>query len=199
MFVSHNISSIKKLCNSIIYLNDGKLIDYSNNKDKIINNYLNHNKVNNFHWTSSKKEHKQISHLESYIANNGKKKFEFDNSEDIYIHTIFYLQTLKVAFHVSIIIFSQFGHPLIRMYDTDYKKKEYKAGLNESVFKIPKYTLAVGTYDVEVDIAIPNVERFSLNGPLVGFEIKSKNDFGNVYNYENSLTANSIIRPDFLI
>jgi lipopolysaccharide transport system ATP-binding protein len=201
LFVSHNISSINKLCNSIIYLNDGNLIDFSYEKEYLINKYLNLTQQINFYWSSNKKlkQTQNISHLESFISNRVEKKYQYNNSEDIYITTIFYLQSLKIPFHVSIIIYSQFGHPLMRLYDIDFKNNNYKLGENECVFKIPRYILAVGRYDVEIDIAIPNVERFSQNGILLGFEIKSTEDIGNMYNYENSLTANSIIRPDFKI
>jgi len=48
LFVSHNLSAIAGLCGRVALLKDGKLVEYSNNLERVLNKYLEKDYINSF-------------------------------------------------------------------------------------------------------------------------------------------------------
>ena len=194
LFVSHNVGAIMEICNSCMLISNGNLIGYGSTSEELIK-YQNQNGENLF---IDNLFCLDIAKLFFFgFKNSATNKFSID--EDLIIEIILELYEEIADLLVALNIFSQFNHPLIRISYNDYNhKRTLKKGKSEIKFKIPKFHLAVGKYQVELDFAIPNEKKLIENIRL-DFEIHSNGTLGDKYKSRDSKLHNSIIRPNWLI
>ena len=92
LFVSHNMNSIQNICNQTIILDKGKILDIGNT-DKMISNYLNHLKVEDFNssglieWSHENMPGNSKIKLSKFYSfdSKGEIKNQFDVSDEINI------------------------------------------------------------------------------------------------------------------
>ncbi len=166
LFVSHNMDSIKKLCNKVLILDQGKILDYGDTS-LMISKYLN-TKIDirkKYRSVSWKKEEygpgAEILKLESLRTLNSKNELckNFSISEDIFIEINFWV--LKDDYQVcSTLQFFSREIPLFSVMDKYIegewgKQKNYEKGLYSMCYTIPKNLLNEGIIDFNVVIFLP--------------------------------------------
>tara|TARA_B100000989_G_scaffold296462_1_gene279758 strand:+ start:547 stop:1869 length:1323 start_codon:yes stop_codon:yes gene_type:complete len=215
LFVSHNMDSIKKLCNYTILLNEGSIIEQGKTQD-VINSYLdsaNSNSLNNagiVKWSEQKRPGNNIIKLDyiKSLDNNNKITSKFDVSDDICIE--FYFEVLKDDFQIaSIIDISLVSNPdfvLIRSL-SDYvendwgKQQPLKKGKYKSRCNIPSHLFGESSILISLRIFSPpyaanlseNVKVLNVLNISIVDENKNKTSRG-TYPY----TLGNSLRPKFI-
>lgn len=148
LFVSHNMDSIKNLCNKGIVLENG-LITYNSNTDKAINYYLNSYRKNEvIHF-----ENNQIIFNSFLLLNNQNiKKIDFFNGENIYINISFTTKVKLPNIGFCIAIYDSLNNLVtaINTYHIQNELENLDIGKNNLKIEIPKYILNSGEYKINL-------------------------------------------------
>jgi lipopolysaccharide transport system ATP-binding protein len=151
IFVSHNISSIKSLCSSAIFIEQGRLIKQAGTSE-IINDYMS---------KKSKKTTSYVAPTNKYISFEPSFKSirvvdfllnecsDFTINDDIFIQFEFNFTSINKKFSVFAIIKDQFGEPVF--------SAERTIDQNKLTLKIDKDFLVRGCYFLHTFIHIPAV------------------------------------------
>lgn len=174
LFVSHNMGSISSLCNSAILLNQGKLTD-TGPISKVLIKYLNQgssSKTFNPIYDSNKliqvinakitEEKKDILGLEIIISS----KVDQPISIDLRIH-----DHLNICF-----AFASLGATNIN------NLVPIKIGLNLYKLELDIRYLALGVYNLGIDLTMPNVEYYDRHESALQFDV-TKNINGSNHFY----------------
>ena len=162
LFVSHNMASIKTLCKSGIYLNNGEIFNRGK-IDEVINSYKN----------ATNKDSKTINDLIVYqdsnlkidsISLNNKNESIIDLKTDNTLNiSIIGVALSKFKFNIEIRISSMDGK-MVFFYSPAHIQNElltYERGLFEFTDKIALPTQMVnGTYLVALTLSYPNVNTY---------------------------------------
>ncbi len=183
LFVSHNMTAIKSLCNRSIVLNQGK-IEYLGNTEDAISFYI--NKKNEKYSSINKTDIYGYCTIQSiYIKAKNKTLFEDINLNDE-IEIIAELLVSEIPskkFHITYTINNALNDPLFTV--THWSQKLYlQKGYNKLICHIPSTFLNIGTYilnvyliaNFETLIFIPSALKFTIND--------SKKDLGEWYGKE---------------
>lgn len=197
LFVSHNISAIRALCNRGLFLENGRVKDIGK-IDNVINLYQNGARSNT-KWagidgddtlsviSTSVKPHGRVIEDDIFFSDDN-----LNVSVGIEIHK--YMNDPVIGFS----IFSNFGYPIVRVLFNDYNNLQgMDVGCYKIEFTIPKYSLASGGYNLNFDIAIPHVKKVNSEAINLSFDIISKGEYGNKFLVENSAEYNSLVRPNW--
>lgn len=197
LFVSHNMVSMQRLCNTGILLENGR-IKYTGTMGDTIQEYLSDEIIqNSFEGIDGDENIMYLTQLSIYS----------DNKEGI----IYNNSRIKISFDVTIKkqvgslvcgfnIYSSFQHPLVRVdYNDRNQMTSLEPGSYHFEYEIPPYTLANGEYKLSIDLAERNVKRYTTEASKLTFNvIQGKDNFGNAF-AESMDIKSSIIRPDWLI
>ena len=192
LFVSHNMTAVKELCNNGILLNQG-LLEYQGSASETIMEYQkNSQKQSSYIHTGPIEsaignEDIRILEFSAKALNGGfldidsgvKVKLRFFNfQENINLDTTFELRTYEesVVFHTGALISTQ----------NDSKKGEYTVE-----FEIPKNLLNAGNYYFKLIFGMDQKVALFIANEIVGFEVE------NVKIGSNITTLPGIIRPNF--
>lgn len=199
LFVSHNMGAILNLCRSAILLNDGTMFAQGRVAE-VVDRY---NRMNHDEITSSRKlvcsseeqTGKQVViHSIELGAETEVPDFFTDNS--LFITTTFTCREDARDLVVGLNVLNQYETPLLRLNYNDFDEGRYwKKGYYKVVFEIPPYTFANGNYILDVDIAIPNTERFTSAEMKLHFSMKPRGRLGDVYFVRHNANYNNVIRP----
>jgi ABC-type polysaccharide/polyol phosphate transport system ATPase subunit len=206
LLVSHNINSIYKISNKVLFLDNGNLRSFGNNVGEVISEYITNgesgfrnNWVNNLNFNDGQ----DLFFKRAYLSNsNGEIKSNYLNSESIYI-TIEVLKNsntnnLVLAFNIC----KPSGEYLIRSHFDDYKNEFVKSSLLAKkivvTFKIPSYFLSSGEYVLKFDIGVHCVKKYSDFSSDLDLLVSSEDELGDRFHYMNSEIANSIVRPNLV-
>ncbi|MGI4022338.1 MAG: ABC transporter ATP-binding protein [Janthinobacterium lividum] len=195
LFVSHNISSVRTLCNTGIMLVNGQLKLHSS-VNKVIDEYLSVKK-HSTEWAGEDGDENIV------ITKTSIKKNLFDDG-NLYISdelevsiTLTVLKDLKeigIGFNIA----SADHSPIIRVFYNDYNDLYLlEQGSYEIQFKIPTHTLATGIYEILFDISLPNLKKINSDKINIDFELAANNTMGNRYTNDNVHSFNSIVRPNW--
>ena len=195
LFVSHNMGSVRRLCQKGILLENGR-IRYQGDVHETINEYLSDEiKQNSFEGIDG---NEQILFLKSASVR--------PHNGDVYYNSIPIIVKFEVCVikHIASLVigfnlYSSFQHPLAR---TDYNdidgRPTLEPGIYEFTFKIPPYTLSNGDYQIRFDVAERMVKRYTSEKSYLSFTvIQDKDNFGNVFS-ENIPIKSSIFREKWL-
>lgn len=168
LFVSHNMASIKALCNRGIYLSHGYLLDQGP-VDRIVSNYLVGNKINQFKYQPpTNKFGPHIRHAKIYQNESE------DNSFKIHLPIIidFQIETSgRKNLAIGIVIQNNEGVWLHHSSD-EFSDSFFETASSLRRCTIPPYALAKGKYVVDLFLYIRNIESFeSIMGGLT-FDIE---------------------------
>jgi lipopolysaccharide transport system ATP-binding protein len=179
LFVSHQISSVRKLCNTGILLNNGG-IKVTGNIDKVIDIYQ-HQDQNNSNYIA-KDLNKEIYVAEAYLQNN---QFNFMNEEDV-------LFNFKIKYN-NLTNKSVYLH--IRIMDNQENvigSSEIMISTNKQnyTYTLKRNTLCKGIYKLNCILYQPGVTQYDNVSECCNFEILDNNrqfshletfDIGNIY------------------
>ena len=193
LFVSHNLSAVQALCSRCLYLEYGstKCIDKTHS---VLQAYQSGNKLQTS-WAGEDGDDNLIIESTSVFSNTADKLL---NSEDIQVVVEFRVLKKLPDVTFSFILMSSFGHPIAKIIYNDYNQLVgFDPGSFSLEFCIPKFNLAIGTYDIKFDIALPFVKKINSENIDISFEVTSNGALGNRFSVENSSQYNSILRPNW--
>lgn len=195
LFVSHNMSSIRRLCNRGVLLENGQVKFLGNIADTILN---------------YQKDEIIQSSFEGIDGNSDVlylQKAQITSSDgDVFYNS----STIRLEFEVCVVkkipslvigfnLYSAFNYPLAR---ADYNDREnltsLEPGTYRFTFEIPPLTLADGDYKIVFDVAERNVKCYSTEKSNLSFHISiGESDFGNRFS-ENVTFKTSLFKEDWL-
>ncbi|MDE2173229.1 MAG: ABC transporter ATP-binding protein [Patescibacteria group bacterium] len=174
LFVSHNLSAIRRLCKMTILIEKGevKMFDAT---EKVIGHYLSlaaHNSVNLFTFMAGKKA--QVTKV-SIKDKDGELSARLPVDEGFSLDIEFEVSdptkaVLSVLFYAEgdILLFSSES-------DKDARLRDYTPGTYRTTVKIPPHLFNVGMYYFEMRLHRPGIELMDIK-QNVGFEITDSSD-----------------------
>ncbi len=187
LFVSHNMGSIKALCNNVVILHQGKL-SFQGNIDKGIQNYISsNNKIASSVYTNPTKENagKSLFKKIKLVDKNKQQRSEFKFDESVLIECE--LDVLKTDLDSKVSIQVLDNNERI-IFTSEVSVADYVSGLAnvESLsflINIPSNFLVPNTYKIQFALHIPNVKYLDRVQDLIEFTIlETGTDF---HVYEN--------------
>jgi lipopolysaccharide transport system ATP-binding protein len=198
LFVSHNMSTLKSLCSTILYLNQGKVV-MQGGVEETINEYLNENKGMLESGTILRSFHRKYQTGEAFfdsliiISTDGLPKREFTFGEEIKV--VLEIEVLKEIENgvINILVSTSGGDGIALVADNQkniYQPKNYKVGKHRVQIVIAAKFLP-SSYLVTAFIAhyhngmpidwVENVSSFAISG--VGALKGSDYPWGVVHGY----------------
>lgn len=222
LFVSHNMNSIKKLCNRVIVLSNGKILKDSDPKSAI-DYYLGFSAKNEriyktINFPKDNQFNTNIIRLNSIKieSKKGDLKDKFEIDEDVFIKVFF--TVLKSGYNAcSSIGISYFNNKSLSLDGSfyildDYKRKDWNIDNNFekgdycTTLKIEKNILNEGIFGISIDIFLPpaNLDssyQIRTKVPVIYFDVIDNfklNSARGSYPYDWQLGSTGyMIRPDF--
>ncbi len=198
LFVSHNMGSVRRLCNNGVLLENGT-VKYIGNINDTISTYLS-NELVQLEYTNLAPNPKDKLSLLWAKAYSTEKDGVFRSSSDIFIDF-----RVRVSEEIGFLVIgfnlvSSFRQPLAR---ADYNDIDGRYSLEKGEydfrFKIPAHTLSNGEYKIVFDVAEKNVRNYAGENSILTFRIDiDESSKINVF-CENSDIKSSIIREKWLV
>ena len=196
LFVSHNMSSMQRLCTRGVLLDNG-MIKYMGSISDTIRTYQSDEIIqNSFEGIDGNPD---ILYLKKASISSGDGDIFYNSS------------TIKIEFEICVIkqipslvigfnLYSSYQYPLARAdYNDENQKTSLEPGEYRFIFEIPPYRLSNGNYKISFDIAERNIKRYTTENSNITFSIVQGNDnFGNVF-AENIPIKTSLFREKWLI
>ena len=160
LFVSHNMSAVKSLCNRGLVLENG-IVALNDNIDSVISHFLKDNKITNEVFFN----HKPLKRVKV-----------FQKGKDIIINVEYNSNQLLDVPNFGFVIYNELGNPILGgnpiLHNVDYKSKDtmYKEGVLEVEIINPR--LVDGAYTVSVWFG-NSKENFFESLECIIFEIKN--------------------------
>jgi lipopolysaccharide transport system ATP-binding protein len=198
LFVSHNMAAIRQLCTKTILLENGKLL-FSGNTEEVIQHY-NSEMIDktgqSWNGDAGDDEIRITRVLSQSLDQEG--KFHTNAPIEISIHGTILKMTkhMVIGFH----LFSQFGYELAySLYDdndADMAPTVLKPGPFIKKFVIPADTLSEGTYLIELDVGIHNLNKvLRPDQGRVSFSLSNVNGIGKRFSVPQKQGYVSVFRP----
>ncbi|RYE14303.1 MAG: ABC transporter ATP-binding protein, partial [Rickettsiales bacterium] len=195
LFVSHNISSVRALCNKGIMLVNGK-VHIQGNVNNVIEQYLSVRK-NLTKWEGKDGDENIIINKTAIMKNYGDSDHLFISDElsiIIEMNVLTNLKEIGVGFNIT----SGDQSPIVRVFYNDYNELfTLEKGSYQFEFTIPAHSLATGSYDIMFDISMPDIKKINSDKLNLNFELSAQNQLGNRYSAENVPYFNSLVRPNW--
>lgn len=196
LFVSHNMSSVQRLCHNGVLLCNGQ-VDFLGPISETIQRYLSNQVVQSEYSNHNPKTTDKLVLLWAKVSPAEGDVITPDTPIDVRFKVQINkeIASLVVGFN----IYSSFQHPLAR---ADFNDLDGRASLEKGEydfhFRVPAYTLSDGDYTVVFDVAERNVKNFAGEDTILSFKVnideKSKI---NIYS-ENMSIKSSIVRGQWL-
>jgi len=185
LFVSHNMVAVENLCNCGIILEKGRILEISNNIQKITSYYLNKN-INNINNTNNLKwNNNDLSNDLPYIPLS-LELLEEDGSEinsdisadkNYIVKFVFNAKEIKPNLIPYFVFSSISREPIFYTCPQDIKKNYIPVpGINTIYFKIPKDLFTINEYYISFGLYIPNIISYidhSLYNVAIKFSISN--------------------------
>lgn len=195
LFVSHNISSVRNLCNSGIMLANGQLKLHAD-INNVIEHYLSAKKSLPTWEGEDGDESIIIKHtsIKNTQDNNGNLFISDELKITVRLQILLELNEVGIGFNIT----SSEHNPIARIFYNDYNDLTYLAkGEYEIEFVIPQYQLATGSYEIIFDISKPFIKKINSDKVNLSFELAAKDLIGNRYLSGNNPIFNSLVRPNW--
>jgi lipopolysaccharide transport system ATP-binding protein len=194
LFVSHNMEAVRQLCTRCILLENGSVV-LVGDINKVVNHYLKSDFRSNS-WTGEDGDDSmKLLKAEIYNENHSENLL---NTDLIHIVFKFEIGEKFKDIVIGVSIFSAIGNPLVGLLYNDYNDlNEIEPGVYEVSFAIPSNSLATGDYEVEFNLSIPFIKKFTSDKSNLLFSVSTDTVYGNRFYLQNSALLNSIIRPNW--
>jgi lipopolysaccharide transport system ATP-binding protein len=170
LFVSHNLSSIKQLCNRGILLVNGKL-EFAGNQNETVDKYLAGNQLTEVtnRFEKRKLENKDLQLVKAELVDSqGKLREQFEISEDIFVNITIHCNKKVPNVYGYIVVQSNSEEVFIESDTFDILPNcldDIKVGENIFKIKIPHYVLAFGEYFFYLSFASNYANGFLVDVP----------------------------------
>lgn len=169
LFVSHNMTSIRKLCNSSIVLENGK-VQFKGNVNDGIEYYL----ADPVDLKSINSPYISIQNSQAISLESGKAQQSFTNEEDILFKVRY---TIKESFqNIRFSYFIYFQETIISTI-IKHPDEPISNGEYEDSFLIPKGVLLKGDWQIYISVDIPKEKIILSNFLISKFEIVNISDY----------------------
>ncbi len=175
LFVSHNMSSIKKLCSSGLLLKEGQ-IKYFGSVNDTIKEYLsvfnNDSFVNHIKFDFNGKE-VQIMEAKLDYKNQNKFHHNINIYSEIYLYIKYFFKDSISKVHLTYIINNEDGEPVLFCDRMDYHGFYAKVenGFYETTLKIPNPLLLPGRYSITLGCASAETWEDDHKYDILTFEV----------------------------
>jgi lipopolysaccharide transport system ATP-binding protein len=172
LFVSHNMGAIRTLCNHVMILNQGILIE-SSPTEIAINKYLSEGASNSFEYNAIKTGNVYISYA-CLLNEDNKATNSFDFEEIIRCKIIIKASELKSGTIFSVSVKNIYKN---RLFSSEHLLDNIRTNINghlEFIFEFPKLPYAPGIYSLLIAVHIPNIVILDIVDDLLQFEIIDK-------------------------
>lgn len=170
LFVSHNLSAVKRLCKKTILLEKGE-VKMFDSTEKVTSYYLNSAELSSsISYKSDPNKEIQITKIS--ISNKEKKlQTRIPFNEDFHIEIEFEVSRVSKSSLLSVLFYSE-GELLLCSSESDKSNayKDYEPGKYTTTVHIPANLLNVGMYYIDVRFHRPGVELIDAKS-TVNFEI----------------------------
>lgn len=161
LFVSHNMTAVEKLCNSLMIIDGGVSDQITFDVRKGIASYLNRG-IDNFLspiFVNNSQDHPNFKLIEFFISDtNGPLNIGTQqNNTDKFINIKYYCSRVDPALEISFRIFNDGGDLVFSSSNTDLKYEEWInsiIGENLIYATIPKNLLNEGTYKIQLFVSL---------------------------------------------
>jgi lipopolysaccharide transport system ATP-binding protein len=188
LFVSHNIGVIKQICQKIIFIKDGQLVNYGSSNE-IISQYLasldTGNISNKGVYPEDEIKEAQLIQV-SIINNNGIPAESFTCDDSISIHFTFIVRKELSDLYGALAITNRYGDIILHSdsYDTPPNLfGQLNVGMHEIEIIIHPRSLGVGNYQVTLNFTSRHAHTWNVDSPgiigkfsLFDFSTKRGND-----------------------
>jgi lipopolysaccharide transport system ATP-binding protein len=186
LFVSHSMSAVEQLCESVILLEKGAIKNNSRDVRSIINEYLfdPDNKNKRSEWINSGNEYENpyFKPLRVALCDKLGNMIEMParNDEDIFVEIEAEIKEKDAALIFGYRIFMENGSLLYRTNFTDTSESDWislKKGLNVIRGEIPKRILNEGNYKIDINASLYKRQwlcRPGVNSPCVFLTIQGE-------------------------
>ena len=197
LFVSHNMSAVSALCKTAIVLDKGS-VALKGNVEDCIRLYSEKNFAESQEWKGTAgNENAKLTH--TWIRSINNDGFLYTTSElEIGIE----LEVLKpiTGLVLGFTLFSQFNYELAYTLFDDMESSlppTIQPGVLKKTFVIPVNTLAKGTYHVEFDVGIHNMQRIIHNEGALIFTLDNVDGRGRRFMVPDMRGKVGLLRPNW--
>ncbi len=171
LFVSHNMSAVKSLCNKGVLLENGKLT-YSGNSDVCINNYLKDGGEDGAGIKFFDNEFEnEVFKLNSISAKNENRNIDEPITEKYPIEIITNIDFYQDGvFHVTYHLYNELGEAMFSFYDNDNSAKIEK-GNNKLKCVIPADFFQSGNFSLAIFIVKDKREAIFVEKDIFRFSV----------------------------
>mgnify|MGYP001170025621 FL=1 len=195
LFVSHNMGSIKRLCNTGILLQNGTIIDSGDINyvtDQYLKAYMNQ-QIRYSAFDIKKKQPININSIEVFAANK-KESTIFDIEDQLHVKVDYTVNEDNLTgSNISFALFKD-GALLLRSWDVDMNQSLLKGrskGHYEATFALPDF-LTTGTYSISIDCGRAGVGVYQKQDDCLVFELENTEIDGAA----RSFTRGGIVRTN---
>ena len=179
LFVSHNMTAVKTLCNNGILLENGT-IKYIGDVNKSIIEYNSYKKSTNHSAIFSEISDYSNNNFKltkiSLIDNNNKELEEIDENTDIFIETNCEILDNINRYHLSFVFKNSENLIVFTSHNSD---KPLKYGANKVKFEIPKNFLNIDNYSISLYIIQNKQKALLYEEDFLSFNVlESRKDLG---------------------
>ncbi|MGF1479796.1 MAG: ABC transporter ATP-binding protein [Cyanophyceae cyanobacterium] len=187
LFVSHNMGTIKTLCNSAMLLEQGKVVAQGTTA-QVVDSYLNSATIRDFHhgevyWQEQEAPGGEELRLASLRLLNSENRVQshFDAEEPIQVEIVYRLFTQMRGMRIILQILTSEG--IIAFSSTDHalRTEEEAPGLYKTNCTIPAFLLNFGRYSLKLHIGCPGVKVLLQGQEFLGFYVENANQHGSIF------------------
>lgn len=176
LFVSHNINSLLALCNTGLYLSDGKLLN-KGSIDSIASEYITGGSVNTGVYERTETIFaKKLTITKASLLKNGLPSIYFLNSEKVELQIDFVIMEPIKGAQLAFEILTETSECLFSSTNQDWNGQ--KETLNPGKYTIqcifPIDFFRPGSYLVKISSSIPGIEMLDLVEENIGFEVQDQ-------------------------
>lgn len=194
LFVSHNMASIRSLCQKGILLEKGEL-SITGKIDDVLEGYLKSTSKGTS-WKGRDGD-STMKLIEAEVFNQH-RSLKIMNTDQIFIQMKFELNQSFRDCVIGLSILSSVGEPIVGVLYNDYNSYSgLEPGTYAVTFTIPPSILATGDYHIEFNLSIPYVKKFTSEKSSISFSVSADGIYGNRFFMLNNARFNSIVRPNW--
>ncbi|MFL2571431.1 MAG: ABC transporter ATP-binding protein [Parvicellaceae bacterium] len=193
LFVSHNMSAIKNLCNRLILLNNGKVV-FDGNVDEGINYYIGENKVSKLKYDLlNVKKEKSIQEIE--FKSLELNKLFFSPNDDIKFTIELHNRSGKEFknLKIALLICDELENVIYHMNNKFIHKEANYAEKSKYQFTLNSNRLKGGVYRILLRMFHNELQQDYITQGDMTLEITKDN----IYKYHNSTHISGFVQPEY--
>lgn len=211
LFVSHNMTAIRNLCERSLFVSQGRLVA-DGNTDSILGQYLNQGLVQGSCISAENIDQDNIDHLASYrgwegkgnsvlqcmevnlSGPNGVPRNEFYSDEEITLSTTYECLESHSDFRIIVSVVDENHAPILTTQNADSKDGSLYYKLEPGIYRsscvFPANLFGERRFYISLKLVFPHVDRLSFDG-ILAFDVK----FTGYNNISYMNHGDSFIRP----